>query len=218
MSASLAALSAGTRAAGIVVSLGYLLGLVNGSIVALVGGLALITFGRVLLLDRWEGVLSGAALAIAAGALGVAAVRWQELGLDALRGIQAVVGPTLLVEPGAAAAASVLAAAAAAIAFGLWLGGPLLGGRAVWLWLGAEGAVAALAMVSVFWGPALPGRGSENLGSAVGGWALATAVVLAVVGGLMVVIPRFGVVWRWVVLGIAALAVFAAAGLMASAG
>ena len=44
------AFATGTRVAGVVLIVGYLSGLVPGQIVSLVGGLALITFGRMLLL------------------------------------------------------------------------------------------------------------------------------------------------------------------------
>ncbi|MGH2693430.1 MAG: hypothetical protein ACRDJJ_01315, partial [Actinomycetota bacterium] len=62
------AFSAATRAAGLVIALGYLLGLVPGPLVAVVGGLALVTFGRGLLCRRGDEAVAGAALAVVAGA------------------------------------------------------------------------------------------------------------------------------------------------------
>jgi hypothetical protein len=218
LTASLAAFSTGTRVAGIIVALGFLLGLVDGSIVAVVGGLTLITLGRAVLLDRWEAALSGASLAIAAGALGVAAVRWEIFDLEALRDVQSVLGPTVAVEPVAAATAAALAAGAAVLAVGLWLGAPRAGGRLPWLWSAIEGSVAALALVTAFWGPALPGRDTAGAGGVLAGWVVGVCAVLAVLGILLWAQPRIGLMWRWVVLGSAALAVFAAAGLMASTG
>jgi hypothetical protein len=64
------ALSAGARAAGAVLALGFLLGVVQGSVVAVVGGLALVTCGRSLLVRDADAILSVAGLVTVGGASG----------------------------------------------------------------------------------------------------------------------------------------------------
>lgn len=188
---SSAALSAGTRSAGLVVALGYLTGLVGGPLVAAVGGLALITFGRCLAMNRGAQAQACASLAVIAGALGVTGLRWGTLDLAEIRSVQAVLGPTVLVGPELAAGATIAAAVAAALALALWLAsdpGHGIAGRA---WTGAETLVAALALVTAFWGPKILAPGSAGgVETAVGalGWIVATAAVLVVaVGGSLVV-------------------------------
>jgi hypothetical protein len=207
-----APLSAGTRTAGLVVALGYLLGLVPGPLVAAVGGLALITFGRALLVDRAGELRSGISLALIAGAVGVAALRWGTLQLGEVRGVQAVLGPTLMVEPSGAAAACWLAAGGAVLALGVWLSTVRGDGRiGLALW-GLEGVAGALAIVSVFWGPAL----GTDVGPELGIWVLATVAALLPALGLALFLPRKRAGLTWLVLMVAAIAVAVGAALVAA--
>jgi hypothetical protein len=205
------AFSAATRAAGVVIALGYLLGLVPGPVVAVVGGLALVTFGRGLLCRRGDEALAGAALAVIAGALGVAALRWETLDLAAIRGVQAVLGPTVLVEPSAAATAAWLGASGGTVAMGAWLSVVRPSSASGWLWWALEGVVGALALVTVFWGPALVPidpfpRALE--------WAGAVASVAAAEGAIAILCARFGSIFQWSAVGVGAVAVTTGAGLV----
>ncbi|MCA1707551.1 MAG: hypothetical protein LC808_31490, partial [Actinobacteria bacterium] len=92
------------RVAGIVLSFGYLCGLVPGSLVAVVGALAVTTAGRSLLAARDEGAMTSVAFVVFASALGVASFRWGTMSLNDLRGIQAVLGSSLEVGPAPLAA------------------------------------------------------------------------------------------------------------------
>lgn len=148
-----AGMSAGARLAGLVLALGYLTGLVPGPLVAAVGGLALMTYGRCLDLDRGAQALSAAGLAVVAGAVGVTGLRWGTLELSELRSVQAVLGPTLLVGPVAGATASIAAAVAAIVALALWLGARPVHGALQWVWAGLETLAMGLCVVTAFWGP-----------------------------------------------------------------
>jgi hypothetical protein len=206
-----ASLSEATRVAGLVIALGFLLGFVPGPLVAAVGGLALITFGRALLLDRVGEFRSGASLALIAGAVGVAGLRWGTLQLEDVRGVQAVLGPTVLVEPSVAATASWLAAGGAILALAVWLGSVRPAGRigsAVW---GLEGLAGSLAIVSVFWGPGL----GTDLPAGLGIWALATVAALVPAVLLAVLLARRRRAWTWIVLLLAAVAIGTGAALTA---
>ncbi|MDQ3952424.1 MAG: hypothetical protein M3279_05600, partial [Actinomycetota bacterium] len=95
--ASLRGWGAGARVAGAVVALGYLLGLVQGPLLAVAGGLALVTLGRSAGARGSDDLVFGGALAVLVGALQVGGLRWETLDLAELRGAQAVLGPALLV-------------------------------------------------------------------------------------------------------------------------
>jgi len=206
-----APLSAGTRAAGLVIALGYLLGLVPGPVVAAIGGLALITFGRALLVDRTGELRAGAALALIAVAVGVAALRWGTIQLDEVRGVQAVLGPTVLVNPSGAAAAGWLAAGGGVLALGVWLSTVREEGRIGLAFWGLEGVAGALAIVSVFWGPALGSEIAPELAT----WFLATVAALGPAVLLGLVLPRRPALWTWIALGLSAGTVAAGATLVA---
>lgn len=183
---SLRGWGAGARVAGSVLALGYLLGLVRGPLVAVVGGLALLTLGRCAAAAGSDDLLLGGALAVIAGALQVGGLRWETLDLAQLRGAQAVLGPTLLVGPQAAGAAAWLAALAAVAALSAWLatarrGDEGLGGRLVHGFWVVEAVVGAFAIVTVFWGGSVP-RGSFGGGGgavAILQWAVSVAAVAA---------------------------------------
>jgi hypothetical protein len=169
------ALAAALRVSGVVFALGYLLGFLDGPIVAVAGGIALVVLGRLLLTEGREVLLGSVALAVFAGALGVAALRWNTLEIGTLRGAQAVLGPTLLVGPESLATAAWLAAVGGLVALGVAAtvsGVP--DNRALAAAI-AEGAVGALAIGTVSWGPAL----SEGLdATGIAGWALVVVVAL----------------------------------------
>lgn len=220
--ASASAWSAGARAAGLVVALGYLLGFVRGPVMAVIGGLALVTLGRCVSLRAPDDAALAASLAVLAGALGVGALRWGAVELGDLRGIQAVLGPTVLVGPGAAAAACWVAAGGALGALAVWLAtarssdllSPAPARLALGLWL-LEAVVGAFAIVSVFWGPSIP-RGSFGGDAALAflRWlVLVGAVAAAAVASALFLAARPR--WRWAALGGGAVAAAAGAGLVA---
>lgn len=202
---------------------GYLSGLVPGAIVSIVGGLALITFGRALLLDRDGGAVSGAALAVAAGSLGVGALRWGTLEIEGIIGAQSVLGPTVMVGPTAAAAASCAAMVAGVVAFGVWSAPSRIEGRRARLWGLFEVVLAIVAVIAVFAMPAAGGgTGFGAIFEAVGrdplewvAWAGALVVSVAVAIGVALVVHRRRS-WRWAAVAITGVAVLGAAGTMAS--
>lgn len=205
----------GARCAGATIALGYLLGFVSGPLVPVIGGLALVTYGHGLLLDRGSRTFAAAGLAIVAGAIGIGALRWGAMGLDAIRGAQQVLGPTVLVGPEAASAASWMAALSAIAGLAVWISAGYRDtwpARAAWV---AEAALGSLAVVWIFWGDA---HVTESQGALVAGvrWAAAVAVAGAAVIGLAVVIARLGPSWRWAVAGVAAAGVIGAAAVIAS--
>ena len=146
-----------TRVSGVVAALGYLAGIVEGPVVAVIGALALITFGRALT-TRAEGVpLLGGAFAVLAGASGVVALRWGTLELSELRGIQGVLGPTFLVEPLELGIATSAAVVGGIGALGVWLAEPTSGGDKGRMWHWAEPATIALSLTALFAGPQVTG-------------------------------------------------------------
>ena len=180
---SASAFSVAARAGGAVICLGYLLALVDGPVVAVVGGLALITFGRNLLLDHRGAALSGAGLAVIAASLGIAALRWGALDLSELRGVQSVLGPTVLVGPPAAAAATSLAAVAAVVGLAAWMARPWPEGRVMFGWWALEAALGSLAVVALFFEPAgLVGRSSGSLPALAGVLGAVVLITAAVAG------------------------------------
>jgi hypothetical protein len=188
---SVSSFSAAARAGGLVLALGYLTGLVSGPLVAAVGGLALNTFGRSFRMDRKGQALAAAGLAVIAGALGIAALRWGTLELAELRSVQAVLGPTVLVGPEPAAIAAIIATVAASLALCLWVAALPVQGFLGWVWTGLETLSMALALVTAFWGPKiLLGSGdvpSWEVLASLGPWAAAAVGVtfVGVGGGLL---------------------------------
>ena len=196
----------GARAAGAVLALGYLLGFVRGPLPAVVGGLALLTLGRCAAASGSDDLVLGGALAAIGGALLVGALRWETLDLARLRGAQAVLGPTVLVDPQGAAAASWIAAVAGAAALAVWLAtvrradSKVGGGLVQGLWLG-EAALGAFALVTVFWGGSVP-RGSfggTDGALALGEWAVAIAAVAGAAVAGAAYLARFPSRRGWVV-------------------
>ena len=199
------------------IAAGYLSGLVPGPIVAMAGGFALITLGRALLAERGADLLITASFSVLAGALGIGAFRWGSMQLTDVRGAQAVLGPTVLVGPTEAALAGWLAVVGSVLALAVWVGTARRPGLGLGILVGAlvESLLGALAVVTVFWGPALSGQ-SDRLLVELGTWAAAVVSVAAVVGGLAYLSDRVGIRWRAAAVGFALVAVVSAAGLLAS--
>lgn len=194
---------------------GYLSGLVPGQIVSLVGGLALITFGRMLLLDRRDTAVAGAALAIAAGSLGIPALRWGTLSIERLVGAQSVLGPTILVGPEGAAISSGVALGAAIIAIAAWSTQPAGLDRSSRVWGRVEGVVAVLAIALVFAAPGSGGSLGALFGDPVELAATAGTIAIGVVT-VMVASRLFpSRKARWIVLGVCGTAVAASATIVA---
>jgi hypothetical protein len=215
----------GLRAAGIVIALAYLSGLVPGPLLAAVGGLALVTYGHALLLERSPSLLTGTAFAVIVIALAAGALRWSTLDLAELRGVQAVLGPTVLVEktgsdlPLLGPIAAWVAASAGVIAMAVWLRFPR--GEA-WFslvpWAG-EMIVAGLALATVFWGPAAVALGSGDtatIASELGRWALVTLIVALPAAALSFLLARLKRVWTTVAVLLAVTAALSAVGMSAA--
>lgn len=216
---SVSAFSVATRVAGVVIALGYLLGLVPGPVVAVVGGLALTTFGRNLLLERTGAVVAGAALAVLGGALGIAALRWGALDLGDIRGVQSVLGPTVLVGPTQAAAASIVATAGATLALAVWCSRPWPTTRRQLIWWALELGVGAFAVATVFLDPAESALGAGEAGDTaiqISRWVGVIVASAAVTGGIAWLLDRTNNVWRGVAVIAAGAAVVTSAGLLLS--
>ena len=217
MNGTARSVAVGIRCAGGAIALGYLLGFVAGPLVPVIGGLALMTFGHGLVLDRASRTFAAVGLAIVAGAVGIGALRWGALGLDAIRGAQEVLGPTILVGPAQASAATSIAAGAAVLGLAVWIAPSLPQGwvaRAGWA---MEAAIGSLAVVWIFWGNAHdPSTGSGSSPAALLRWAGAVGVACAAAVLVALVVARLGARWRWALPGLAGASVVGAAGLIAS--
>lgn len=222
------AASSAARAAGAVVAAGFVLGVVAGPVTGVIGGLALVTFGRALTLDRVHEVRFALALAVLAGAIGIAVLRWGTLDLDDLRGVQAVLGPTVLVGPERAAAACIAAACGGILALGAWLEegspqgtrpnerpdpegtgrvpGTVDKGLPI-----PETIIGSAALALAFWGPAPRGLHLGDFAVTVG----ATVVVGVAAAGVALGLRRMGPRFVWATIGLAGATVAAAAALIA---
>jgi hypothetical protein len=168
------------------VALGYLSGLVDGPIVAVIAGLGLMVLGRSLQLGRPADAVAAVALGILVAALGVGALAWRTLELGAIRGAQGVLGPTVLVEPREAATAAWLAAGAGALCLALWWGLDVARRRPDRL---PEVGVGAMALVTTSWGPTPAGEVAIALQWMAG---IAAFIVIAVgVGELVARLPQW---------------------------
>jgi hypothetical protein len=217
LNATARSIALGARCAGGVIALGYLLGFVSGPLVPVIGGLALMTFGHGLVLDRASRTFAAAGLAIVAAAVGIGALRWGAMGLEAIRGAQQVLGPTVMVGPSQAAVASWIAAGAAVVGLGVWIAPSFperWGERAAWA---GEAAIGALALVWIFWGSVhddSSGAGTSPV--EVVQWAGAVATACAAAVAISLVVARLGARWRWAAPAAAGAAVVGAASLIAS--
>jgi hypothetical protein len=210
--------SAATRAAGTILAAGYITGLVPGHVMAVIGALALITFGRLLLAPRLEAAFDAIALAVLAAALIAGALRLGSLDMDEIRGAQTVLGPTVLLGPQLAAMAASIAAGAGVVALAEWEAFPGAESKTDLFWWVTETLLGALALVSVFWGPEIAGpvEGSSLLGG-IGTWAIATAAVAVGALAISFLLRRAGAVVRGVLLGVVFVALVFAIGLIGGA-
>lgn len=211
-------LPVGIRAAGAVIAAGYLLGIVPGPLVSVIGAFALITFARALVIDRDRALRSGLSLAVIAAALGVGALRWGTLELAELRGVQSVLGPSILVGPVQAAIACGAAAVAALLALSSWLREPEARVRLDKVWTGTEVGLWALAILTVFFVPArsvLVGAGVGSAALEIARWIAAVAVTAGVAFGLSLLQERLDARLRLGVLVLAGSLVLVAAVLVA---
>lgn len=200
--------------AGAVLMLGYLLGFVPGAVMSVVGGLGLITFGRCITADAGGAARAATALTILAGALGVAALRWGTISLQQIVGAQSVLGPSITVGPNVAAGAAWGALVAGVAAVGVWAAAPPSGsplarrpGHIL------EVAVVVLALSLVF---AAPGAGGSlgSVGSAPLEWAITLGVTVLGTAAALLVARHAGGRAGWVVLGLTAVVVLAAGGVV----
>ena len=181
--------------------------------------MALITYGRNLLLERNASLLSGAALAVLGGALGIAALRWGALDLGDIRGVQSVLGPTVLVGPTLAAAAAIVATVGACVALAVWSARPWPRARLEQGWWALELVVGSFAIATVFLDPA---RSALYAGSAgetaleIVRWIGVIAVVAVAAGGAAWFLNKLGELWRAVAVAVAGAAVAVAAALILS--
>ena len=217
MSSATPIFATGTRVAGAVLVAGYVSGLVPGAVVSLVGGLALITFGRALMLDRSATAVSGASLAVIAGALGIAALRWGSLSLGDIVGAQSVLGPSVAVGPVEAAVSSIVALVAAVVALAAWATEPAGTDRPSRMWSRVEVVLGVIAAVLVF---AAPGSGGSLTGLidvpeelAITAGALVGCVLLVLLAPRLLGSRKV----RWIVIVISGAAVIGAASVVASA-
>lgn len=209
---ALVAVSTFSRLAGSVIALGFLLGLVPGQLAVVVGAVALVTFGRSLAPGTVRTYLGPAAFGVIALAATVGALRWGSSSLDAIRGAQAVLGPTVLIDPREAAIGSGLAAGAGIVAQSLWLSAHRPGGVVSFVSSCAEAVIVALLLATAFWGPAVvaPGAGdAAELAKDVGAWALVVLAASVPAVGLSFLWRRFSAVWSWVALLVAVSAALA---------
>ena len=207
-----AAASIAARVAGAVTALGFLLGVVDGPIVAVVGALALIAFGRSLVAPPGTEVVGPLAFAVVAGATGVVALRWSSLDLAAIRGVQAVLGPSVAVGPTEVAAATGVAFAAGVLAAGLWLADVLPGGGLGPRWRWVERTVAGLVLATLFAGPQMAGAVD------VATWLAATAGATGLVAVVGRILGSRSVRFRVALIAGAGILVMAAAGIAGGIG
>jgi hypothetical protein len=145
-------------------------------------------------------------------------LRWGTLDLTELRGVQSVLGPTILVGPEAVAIACGLAFAGGLIGLGAWLLEPRPHGRGEFLWSAIEVGLGSLALVTIFIDPArsvLQGAGFGLVIVELARWLGTVAIAALVVWGASILQSRLSERLRWIVLAAAAAAVGTAAGLVA---
>lgn len=197
--------SVAARVTGVIGALGYLTGLVDGPVLGILGGLALLSFGRALASERGAELIAPASFGVLAGAAGVVALRWGTLDLNGIGGIQAVLGPIVTVSPApvAAMAGAALAAAAGAAGVGLTEPAPGIGAPRWWWWVEAGTVSGVLALM--FGGSPFAGLAGAAL------WVGATALLGAVVVATSKVLGPRAVPVRLVAIGICAAVVVVAA-------
>ena len=213
-------LAAAARVAGAVIAIGYLGGLAPGPLAAALGALGLVTFGRAILSDRAATAIGVAAFGVISLAAVAGALRWGTSSLDALRGVQAVLGPTILVDPQEAAIGASLAAGGGTLGLALWLSAHRPENLLAYAWNLFEAELGAMVLAICFWGPAVvapSGGDAGELAKDLGGWTLVLLAIGIPAFGLSFLLRRVPTVWSWVVLVVALAAAIAGAILIPSA-
>jgi hypothetical protein len=164
------------RLAGIILALGYLSGLVGGTLLTLAGAFALITGGRLLVSDRRDSIFVGVGFAVISLALGAVALRWGTTSLHEWREIQSVLGSPIALEPQVGAIGCGLAAFGGTLASVLWLTGERPVGRPAKLLQIVEVSTIAVALVTAFWGAGVPDSGGSDIALGVARWIVLTAL------------------------------------------
>ena len=158
------------RAAGLVLAIAYLSGVVDATLLSLAGALVLVSGGRALASDRQGALASGVGFVLITASLGAAALRWSATSLHEWREIQSVLGSPIALEPQAAAIACGLAAGAGLLGLVLWLSATEHTTRADRAISIVEGAVVSAALVTAFWGAGAPDEGGAEIALAAGRW------------------------------------------------
>ncbi len=210
----LVAFATALRVAGFVIAAGFLSGVVPGTIVVAALALGLLTVGRGAAPEAVHQTLGAAAIGVVLLAVTVGALRWGSVSLDAMRGAQAVLGPTLLIEPQEAAVGGSLAAGGGVLALSLWLSALRPRDVLGFVLASLEGALVALALATAFWGPAVVVSGVGDAGELardLGAWALAVVAALLPATVLSLLWRRLAAVWAWTALLVAGAAAIAGA-------
>lgn len=213
-------LAAGARVAGAAVAIGYLAGLVPGPLAAALGALGLVTLGRAILSDRATSAIGVVAFGVISLAAVAGALRWGTFSLDAIRGVQAVLGPTILVDPQEAAIGAGLAAGGGTVGLALWFSADRPSNLLAFAWSLFETELGAMVLATCFWGPAVvapSGGDAGELAKDLGGWALVLLAIGVPAFALSFLLRRLPAVWSWVVLAVALAAAIAGVILIPSA-
>ena len=197
--------SIAARVAGVVGAVGYLLGLVDGPVLGLLGSVALLSFGRALASVDGGELIAPASFGVVAGAAGVVALRWGTLELDGIGGIQAVLGPIVSVDPAPVAAMASASLLAALVATGVGMTDPGAGIATPRWWWWAEIGTVSGALALLFVSSPIAGSGGAAL------WGAATVGLVAVAAMTSRTTSERSVLARLVIIGICGLVVGAAA-------
>lgn len=191
--------------------------MIAGPVIGIVAALALVTVGRGVVQAPAVSLWAAAGLGLVGCALVVAVLRWSTLDAVALRGAQAVLGPTALVGPTMAATAAWLAVVAATIGLALWLAPGRPPGALAWGLVAAEAVAGALAVALAYAGPGVAfDTASAEIG-AIARWLGTTVVVAVAAVALARVRPRVPAWTTWSAFLAAAVVVVVGMGLARAA-
>ena len=186
-------------------AVGYLVGLVDGPVLGILGSVALLSFGRALASVDGGELIAPASFGVVAGAAGVVALRWGTLELDGIGGIQAVLGPIVSVDPAPVAAMASASLLAALVATGVGMSDPGAGiGTPQWWWWAEIGTVSG-ALALLFVSSPIAGFSGAAL------WGAATAGFVAAAAMTSRTTSQRSVLARLLIIGICGLVVAAAA-------
>jgi hypothetical protein len=188
-------LATGLRVVGAAAALLLLGGVLQGSMWIVFAGLTMAAAGRLLIApDRDSRIAVVLSLVVLCGAVAALCLRWNTLDASAVRGTQAVLGPTLLVGPRSVATGAWLVTGAAALALGVWMAsGPRLADtRSTLLGVG-ELKVVALAVAVPAWGPVA--AGDPDMGAGLLGVLVATICLAAAGFGFALLVRGKKLIW-----------------------